>query len=262
MKSKTTAILLCFFLGILGIHRFYLGYTKIGIIQFLTGGGFVIWAIVDFLRLFTGSLGPEGSVWKEEAEKVEEERRIEVEKLDKEREEERRKREEERRKKEAERRKREEEEERKEAERKRRFNEMKENFYDDNNLTVLPNGNIRDENFEEYKLEEERVDFIVYMPEGMKGKRAYIKTDGENYLEWSGPIKKADKSNFLRGDFEKVKEESQPIEETTIQEKKGDKIDATDEIVSSIEKLKELLDKGILTEEEYQKKKDELVSRI
>ena len=98
MKSKTTAILLCFFLGFFGIHRFYLGYTKIGIIQFLTGGGFVIWALVDFLRLFTGSLGPEGSVWKEEAEKVEEERRIEVEKLDKEREEERRKREEKERK--------------------------------------------------------------------------------------------------------------------------------------------------------------------
>ena len=69
MKSKTTAILLCFFLGFLGIHRFYLGYTLIGIIQFLTGGGFLIWVFVDFLRLLTGSLGPEGSVWKEEAEK-------------------------------------------------------------------------------------------------------------------------------------------------------------------------------------------------
>ena len=80
MKSKTTAILLCFFLGFFGIHRFYLGYTKIGIIQFLTAGGFVIWVLVDFLRLFTGSLGPEGSVWKEEAEKE----RIEVEKEEKE----------------------------------------------------------------------------------------------------------------------------------------------------------------------------------
>jgi len=33
-------------------------------------------------------------------------------------------------------------------------------------------------------------------------------------------------------------------------------------VVSRIEKLKELLDKGILTEEEYQKKKDELVCQI
>ena len=56
------------------------------------------------------------------------------------------------------------------------------------------------------------MDFIVYKPEGMKGKRAYIKTDGENYLDWSGPIKKADKSKFLRGDFEKAKEEA-PVQE-------------------------------------------------
>ena len=56
MKSKLTAILLCFFLGSLGINRFYLGYTLIGVIQLLTFGGFLIWAIVDFIRLITGSL--------------------------------------------------------------------------------------------------------------------------------------------------------------------------------------------------------------
>ena len=68
MKSKTTAILLCFFLGFLGIHRFYLGYTLIGIIQLLTGGGFLIWAFVDFIRLLTGSLSPDVFVWKKVAE--------------------------------------------------------------------------------------------------------------------------------------------------------------------------------------------------
>ena len=56
MKSKLTAILLCFFLGSLGIHRFYLGYTLIGVIQLLTFGGFFIWAIIDFSKLITGSL--------------------------------------------------------------------------------------------------------------------------------------------------------------------------------------------------------------
>ena len=56
MKSKLTAILLWFFLGSLGIHRFYLGYTLIGVIQLLTFGGVLIWAIVDFIRLITGSL--------------------------------------------------------------------------------------------------------------------------------------------------------------------------------------------------------------
>ena len=56
MKSKFTAILLCFFLGSLGIHRFYLGYTLIGVIQLLTFGGFLIWVIVDLIRLIIGSL--------------------------------------------------------------------------------------------------------------------------------------------------------------------------------------------------------------
>ena len=56
MKSKITAILLCFFLGGLGIHRFYLGYTLIGVIQLLTFGGFLIWVIVDLIRLIIGSL--------------------------------------------------------------------------------------------------------------------------------------------------------------------------------------------------------------
>ena len=56
MKSRLTAILLCFFLGSLGIHRLYLGYTLIGVLQLLTFGGFLIWAIVDFIRLIIGSL--------------------------------------------------------------------------------------------------------------------------------------------------------------------------------------------------------------
>ena len=56
MKSKLTAILLCFFLGSLGIHRFYLGNTLNGVIQLLTFGGFIIWAIVDLIMLIIGSL--------------------------------------------------------------------------------------------------------------------------------------------------------------------------------------------------------------
>ena len=56
MKSKLTAVLLCFFLGSLGIHRFYLGYTLIGVIQLLTFGGLLTWAILDLIRLIIGSL--------------------------------------------------------------------------------------------------------------------------------------------------------------------------------------------------------------
>lgn len=51
------AALLCFFLGGLGIHRFYLGYTTIGIIQLLTAGGCGIWVLIDFVRILMGDLG-------------------------------------------------------------------------------------------------------------------------------------------------------------------------------------------------------------
>jgi len=56
LKSKLTAILLCFFLGGLGIHRFYFDYTLIGFIQLLTFGGFLIWAIIDFISLIINLL--------------------------------------------------------------------------------------------------------------------------------------------------------------------------------------------------------------
>jgi TM2 domain-containing membrane protein YozV len=55
-KSKLSAALLCWFLGVLGIHRFYLGYTTIGIIQLLTAGGCGIWVIIDFILILTGDL--------------------------------------------------------------------------------------------------------------------------------------------------------------------------------------------------------------
>ncbi len=151
--------------------------------------------------------------------------------------------------------------------------DAKVSFFLKNNLTILqekdewgnmsfPIGQFRDSDYQEYEFVEERDVFIEYKPEGMRGKRAYIKTDGENMLAWSGPIDVKDKAAFLRGDLEKVKEESQPSGETTVQEKGAGKNDASDDIVSKIKKLKELLDEGILTEEEYQKKKDELVSQL
>jgi len=57
-KSQLVALLLCFFLGGLGIHRFYLGYTTVGIIQLLTAGGCGIWALIDFIRIILGDLQP------------------------------------------------------------------------------------------------------------------------------------------------------------------------------------------------------------
>jgi len=55
-KKFVPAVLLCFFLGSLGIHRFYLGKIGTGILMLLTLGGFGIWTIIDFVRLIIGSM--------------------------------------------------------------------------------------------------------------------------------------------------------------------------------------------------------------
>jgi TM2 domain-containing membrane protein YozV len=47
--------LLCFFLGALGIHRFYVGKIGTGILQLITLGGLGIWALVDFIMIVTGN---------------------------------------------------------------------------------------------------------------------------------------------------------------------------------------------------------------
>ena len=65
-KSQLVALLLCIFLGGLGIHRFYLGYYVIGVIQLLTAGGCGIWWLIDLIRLIMGDLKPaDGSDYKD-----------------------------------------------------------------------------------------------------------------------------------------------------------------------------------------------------
>jgi len=54
-KSFTTALLLCFFLGLFGAHRFYVGRYISGIITLLTFGGFIVWHIIDSIVLLNGT---------------------------------------------------------------------------------------------------------------------------------------------------------------------------------------------------------------
>lgn len=54
-KSKTTAAILSFFLGGLGVDRFYLGNVGLGIGKLLTLGGFGLWALIDFIYIAIGN---------------------------------------------------------------------------------------------------------------------------------------------------------------------------------------------------------------
>ena len=58
MKSKTTALILSILVGGLGIDRFYLGYTGMGVLKLLTGGCFGILYIIDIINIATGKLLP------------------------------------------------------------------------------------------------------------------------------------------------------------------------------------------------------------
>lgn len=58
MKSKTTALILSILTGGLGVDRFYLGYTGMGVLKLLTAGCFGVLYIIDIINIATGNLLP------------------------------------------------------------------------------------------------------------------------------------------------------------------------------------------------------------
>lgn len=53
-KDWLVTLLLCWFLGVVGGHRFYVGKIGTGILQLLTLGGCGIWVIIDLILVITG----------------------------------------------------------------------------------------------------------------------------------------------------------------------------------------------------------------
>jgi hypothetical protein len=55
-KEWLPTLLISLFVGSLGIDRFYLGYTGLGVVKLITLGGCGIWWLIDLVRIATGSM--------------------------------------------------------------------------------------------------------------------------------------------------------------------------------------------------------------
>jgi len=54
-KSRLVTLLLCFFLGGFGVHRFYVGKMGTGLLMLLTLGGCGIWYMIDLIMIIVGA---------------------------------------------------------------------------------------------------------------------------------------------------------------------------------------------------------------
>jgi len=55
-KSRLVALLLCIFLGILGVHRFYIGKIGTGVVWLLTVGCLGIGTLIDLIMIACGTM--------------------------------------------------------------------------------------------------------------------------------------------------------------------------------------------------------------
>jgi len=54
-KEFIPTLLLCLFVGMIGVHRFYVGKIGTGVVMIFTLGGLGIWVLVDFIMICIGS---------------------------------------------------------------------------------------------------------------------------------------------------------------------------------------------------------------
>lgn len=61
-KRILPAFLLCFFVGWLGAHRFYVGKVGTGVAMLFTLGGLGLWALIDLILILTSSFTDKNGV--------------------------------------------------------------------------------------------------------------------------------------------------------------------------------------------------------
>ena len=65
-RKRLLAAILCFLVGCLGVHRFYVGKIGTGVLSLLTLGGLGVWALIDLIFILLGQFSDkEGKLLKE-----------------------------------------------------------------------------------------------------------------------------------------------------------------------------------------------------